>query len=115
MESTSTSPIFASFSEVLDGIITIRAFGVEGRFLDDFFTKVDVATQMFHMFWQINRWLQLQSSVVNAIMVLLTTLFTLSGYVSAGLAGILITSAQVFTENVYWVCRNWANLELDFK
>ncbi|TBU41809.1 P-loop containing nucleoside triphosphate hydrolase protein [Dichomitus squalens] len=114
MESTSKSPIFSSLSEVLDGIVTIRAFSVEARFLDDFFKKVDAATQMFHMFWQVNRWLQLQLQVVNAIMVLTTTLFALSGYVSAGLAGICITSAISFTGDVYWVCRNWANLELEF-
>nr|VWO97308.1 NAD-dependent protein deacylase (EC (Regulatory protein SIR2 homolog) [Ganoderma boninense] len=55
LESTSTSPIFAALGETLDGIITIRAFGMEARFLDGFFEKVDAAAQLYHMFWQVNR------------------------------------------------------------
>ncbi|KAM5535675.1 hypothetical protein V8D89_010662 [Ganoderma adspersum] len=114
IESTSTSPIFASLAETLDGIITIRAFGMEARFLDAFFDKVDAAAQLYHMFWQVNRWLLLNFQMISAIAILATTLFALSGYVDAGLAGICITSALSFTNSVYWVCRDWATLELDF-
>lgn len=115
IESTSTSPIFASLGETLDGIITIRAFGMEARFLDAFFEKIDAAAQLYHMFWQVNRWLLLNFQMTSAIAILATTLFALSGYVDAGLAGICITSALSFTNSVYWVCRDWATLELDFK
>lgn len=115
IESTSTSPIFASFSEVLDGIITIRAFSVERRFMDELYHRVDAAANMYHMFWQVNRWLQLRLRVIGAIGVLATTLFALSGYVDAGLAGICITSALSFTGSVYWLCRDWASLELELK
>ncbi len=115
LESTSTSPIFAALGETLDGIITIRAFGVEARFLHGFFEKVDAATQLYHMFWQVNRWLLLNFQATSAIAILATTLFALSGYVDAGLAGICLTSALSFTNSVYWVCRDWATLELDFK
>ncbi|PIL36802.1 ATP-binding cassette transporter [Ganoderma sinense ZZ0214-1] len=114
LESTSTSPIFAALGETLDGIITIRAFGMEARFLDGFFEKVDAAAQLYHMFWQVNRWLLLNLQMTSAIAILATTLFALSGYLDAGLAGICITSALSFTNSVYWVCRNWASLELDF-
>ena len=115
IESTSTSPIYSSFSEALEGIVTIRAFGAERRFLDDFFKKVDAATKMYHIFWQINRWLLLIFQVISAAAVLATTLCALAGYVDAGLAGICITSALSFTDSVYWVCRDWASLELEFK
>lgn len=32
MESTNRSPIFQGFSELLDGIVTVRAFSAERRF-----------------------------------------------------------------------------------
>ena len=46
MESNSRSPIFANFNELLEGIVTVRAFSVEQRFLDSQYEKVDLATQV---------------------------------------------------------------------
>lgn len=62
-----------------------------------------------------NRWLLLHFDALGAIGVGITTLFALSGYVRAGLAGVCITSAMSFTESVYWACRFWTALELDLK
>lgn len=42
MESTSRSPLFSGFSELLEGIVTVRAFSAESRFLTDFFNNVDL-------------------------------------------------------------------------
>ncbi|THH23155.1 hypothetical protein EUX98_g8019 [Antrodiella citrinella] len=113
MESNSRSPIFANFGEVLEGIVTVRAFSAEKRFLDDLHKKVDVATKMWYNFWMTNRWLLLHFDALGAFGVLVTTLFALSGYVDAGLAGVCITSAMSFTTSVYWACRFWTALELD--
>lgn len=35
MESNSRSPIYSGFGEMLEGIVTVRAFSAERRFLDD--------------------------------------------------------------------------------
>lgn len=51
MESTTRSPIFSGFGELLEGIITVRAFSSETRFLNDLFSKIDVTLQMWYMFW----------------------------------------------------------------
>lgn len=40
MESNSRSPIFSGFGELLEGIVTVRAFSSEKRFLDDLHAKV---------------------------------------------------------------------------
>ncbi|KAI0782312.1 multidrug resistance-associated ABC transporter [Abortiporus biennis] len=113
MESNSRSPIFANFGELLEGIVTVRAFSAEQRFLDNLYSKVDLTTQMWYSFWMTNRWLLLHFDALGALGVLTTTLFALSGYVDAGLAGVCITSAMSFTNSVYWACRFWTALELD--
>ncbi|KAI0827335.1 multidrug resistance-associated ABC transporter [Trametes gibbosa] len=113
MESNTRSPIFANFSELLEGIVTVRAFGAEQRFLNDLYAKVDLTTRMWYTFWMTNRWLLLTFDGLGAIGVLATSLFALSGYVDAGLAGVCITSAMSFTNSVYWACRSWTALELD--
>ncbi|KAI0357032.1 multidrug resistance-associated ABC transporter [Trametes cingulata] len=113
MESTTRSPIFANFGEVLEGIVTVRAFGAEQRFLQDIYKKIDLTTKMWYMFWLTNRWLLLTFDTLGATTILATTLVALSGYVDAGLAGVCITSAMSFTTSVYWTCRYWTSLELD--
>ncbi|OCH88899.1 multidrug resistance-associated ABC transporter [Obba rivulosa] len=113
MESNTRSPIFANFSELLEGIVTVRAFSVEQAFLEDLYTKIDLTTRMWYTFWMTNRWLLLYFDALGAAGVLVTTLFALSGYVEAGTAGVCITSAMNFTMSVYWACRFWTALELD--
>lgn len=46
MESNSRSPIFSGFGELLEGIVTVRAFSAEQRFLDDLHSKIDVTTKV---------------------------------------------------------------------
>ncbi|KAI0070122.1 multidrug resistance-associated ABC transporter [Panus rudis PR-1116 ss-1] len=113
MESNTRSPIFSNFGELLEGIVTVRAFSAEQRFLEDLYRKVDLTTKMWYMFWMTNRWLLLNFDALGAFGVFITTLFALSGYVDAGLAGVCITSAMAFTDSVYWACRFWTALELD--
>ncbi|KAI0041568.1 hypothetical protein FA95DRAFT_1565261 [Auriscalpium vulgare] len=113
MESNSRSPIFSGFGELLEGIVTVRAFSAEQRFLDGLHSKIDLTTQMWYSFWMTNRWLLLNFDTLGAAAVFVTTLFALSGYVSAGLAGLCITSAMAFTSSIYWACRFWTGLELD--
>jgi len=113
MESNSRSPIFSGFGELLEGIVTVRAFSAEQQFLDGLHAKVDLTTQMWYSFWMTNRWLLLNFDALGALSVLVTTLFALSGLVSAGIAGLCITSAMAFTNSIYWACRFWTGLELD--
>jgi hypothetical protein len=40
------SPIFSSFTDLLDGITTIRAFSAEHRFLDELHEQIDLMTQV---------------------------------------------------------------------
>jgi ABC-type multidrug transport system fused ATPase/permease subunit len=148
MQSTTRSPIFASFAETLEGIVTVRAFGAERKFLEVLMKRIDLATkastytviQLITMlnisldvvwvveyvspcstraapdaFQVMNRWLLLRFDALGALSIFIITLFALSGYISAGWAGITITSAMQFTISVYWTCRLATQLELDLK
>ncbi|KAF4588529.1 hypothetical protein EYR40_010081 [Pleurotus pulmonarius] len=112
MESNSRSPIFSDFGELLEGIVTVRAFSAETRFLDNLLRRIDVTTKMWYSFWMTNRWLLLNFDALGYSIVLITTLFALS-ISDAGLAGLCITSAMTFTMSIYWVCRMYTALELD--
>ncbi|KAJ7751710.1 hypothetical protein B0H16DRAFT_824510 [Mycena metata] len=114
MESNNRSPIYSNFGEVLAGIVTVRAFSAEKRFLYNFFNSVDVMNQMWYSFWMLNRWLQLNFDVLCAISVFITALLSVATlHNDAGLAGLAITSALTFSDKLYWACRSWTDLELD--
>ncbi|KAI0317356.1 ABC transporter type 1, transmembrane domain-containing protein [Amylostereum chailletii] len=113
MESNTRSLVFSGFGELLEGIVTVRAFSAEQRFLDAFHGKVDLTNRMWYFFWMTNRWLLLNLEVLGAAAVLITTLVAVSGFATAGIAGLCITSAMSFTMGTYWACRSWTTLELD--
>src|ERR1700731_2875887 len=46
MESNTRSPIYSAFGEVLEGIVTIRAFSAEKRFLIDLHRNIDLTTKV---------------------------------------------------------------------
>ncbi|KAL0574916.1 hypothetical protein V5O48_007038, partial [Marasmius crinis-equi] len=115
MESNSRSPIFSHFGELLEGIVTVRAFSAERQFLDGLHRKIDHTTQMWYAFWMTNRWLLLNFDSIGCLGVFITAMFSISrtGEGAAGIAGLCISSALSFTGSVYWACRFWTNLELD--
>ncbi|KAF9555963.1 multidrug resistance-associated ABC transporter [Agrocybe pediades] len=114
MESNSRSPIFSDFGELIEGIVTVRAFSAERRFLNGLHSKIDTTTKMWYSFWMTNRWLLLNFDALGALAVLATTILSISTLSNgAGLAGLCISSAMAFTSSVYWACRFWTALELD--
>ena len=46
MESNTRSPIFSDFGEMLEGIVTVRAFSAEKKFLNNIFVKIDITTKV---------------------------------------------------------------------
>lgn len=50
LESISLSPAFAGFDELLRGIVHIRAFGMERRYQDQFYAKVDKFQGFDHVY-----------------------------------------------------------------
>ncbi|KAK0184808.1 hypothetical protein F5146DRAFT_1073739 [Armillaria mellea] len=101
MQSNTRSPIFSDFGELLEGIVTVRAFSAEKRFLDNLHKKVDTTTKMWYGFWMTNRWLLLNFDALGNL------------DNGAGLAGLCITSALSFTSSVYWACRFWTGISVE--
>ncbi|KAG8687132.1 hypothetical protein FRC09_013677, partial [Ceratobasidium sp. 395] len=108
MESNSRSPIFSSFAELLEGIVTVRAFSAEQRFFNVLHKQIDDTTTMWYNFW-----LLLHFDALASLSVFVTTIFAISGLLGNGLAAVTITTAMSFTQSVYWCCRTATNLEMD--
>ncbi|KAJ2921432.1 hypothetical protein H1R20_g15658, partial [Candolleomyces eurysporus] len=114
LESVSLSPAFAGFDELLRGITHIRAFGMENRYQDNFYRKVDKFQSFDHVYWLVNNWLSWRYDCLGSVVVFAATFFALYQGISDGSAGIVIVQAAVFAEASRQLVRVAAQLELDF-
>ncbi|KAF5323393.1 hypothetical protein D9611_005605 [Ephemerocybe angulata] len=114
LESVALSPAFAGFDELLRGITHIRAFGMENRYQDGFYRKVDKFQSYDHVYWLVNNWLNWRYDCLGSLVVFAATIFALYQGVSNGSAAIVIVQAGIFAEASRQLVRVAAQLELDF-
>ncbi|KAF0405290.1 P-loop containing nucleoside triphosphate hydrolase protein [Gigaspora margarita] len=114
MDSVSRSPLYSLFTETLIGIITIRAFGASKRFMQDMLSKIDGNNRPLFYMWVINRWLSIRFNVTGSLVSFLAGIFILWNIdrIDAGLAGLSLSFAMNFTEQIMWTVRNYTSLEM---
>jgi ABC-type multidrug transport system fused ATPase/permease subunit len=107
LESVQRSPLFQQFGETLSGITTIRAYGDERRFIRDNMLRVNTHNRPFIYLWAANRWLSFRVDVVGDLVAFFAGAFVVLsiGTIDAGSAGLSLSYAISFTENVLWLVR----------
>lgn len=114
-ESITKSPIHQHFSESLNGVATIRAYGVESRFMKQNLKHIDANNRPFFYLWVANRWLSIRVDFVGAMVMMFSGVFILLslGRIDAGLAGLSLSYAIAFSESALWIVRLYANFEMN--
>ncbi|OKL63690.1 hypothetical protein UA08_00710 [Talaromyces atroroseus] len=107
LESVQRSPLYQQFGETLNGIVSIRAYGDAQRFMIDNHRRIDSYNRPHIYLWASNRWLSFRVDMIGALVSFLSAAFVLTnvGRVDAGAAGLSMTYAVTFTENVLWLVR----------
>lgn len=110
LESIQRSPLYQHFGETLAGITTIRAYGDERRFVRENLAKIDMHNRPFFYLWTANRWLSWRVDVAGSLVSFFAGVFVIMsvGKIDAGLAGLSLTYAISFNDNVLWVVRLYA-------
>ncbi|KAI9844589.1 MAG: hypothetical protein M1838_002113 [Thelocarpon superellum] len=105
LESIQRSPLYQHFGDTLSGITTIRAYGHEQRFVQEALRHVDQYSRPSLFMWATNQWLAFRVDVVGALVTFCASALIISdaGTISAGAAGLCLTYAVGFTENVLWL------------
>jgi ABC-type multidrug transport system fused ATPase/permease subunit len=113
LESVQRSPLYQQFGETLTGIVTIRAYGDPERFIIDNHRRIDAYNRPHIYLWAANRWLAFRADMIGALVAFLSAAFVLLniGTVDAGAAGLSLTYAVTFTENVLWLVRLYAEAQ----
>lgn len=114
-DSITKSPIHQHFSESLVGVSTIRAYGVESKFMKQNLTAIDTNNRPFFYMWVANRWLSWRIDLVGSLVMLFAGIFVLLsiGVIDAGLAGLSLSYAISFSENALWIVRLYSNIEMN--
>lgn len=110
IESTSTSPMYSQFQEALEGISVIRAFGLEQVYLHRIIAITSATMSQWWAICTIEVWLSFRSQLAGGVAVFLVTLLALSGSVSVGSAGLVMTSAALLTQITYYVLNDFKRL-----
>ncbi len=113
LESVQRSPLFQQFGETLGGITTIRAYGDERRFARDNMLRINTHSRPFIYLWAANRWLAFRIDVIGDLVAFFAGAFVVLsiGKIDAGSAGLSLSYAISFTENVLWLVRLYATNE----
>ncbi|KAK0481769.1 P-loop containing nucleoside triphosphate hydrolase protein [Armillaria novae-zelandiae] len=89
LESVSLSPAFAGFDELLRGIVHVRAFGMEQRYQNAFYAKVDRFQTFDHVY------VDGDTDCLGSVVVFATTVFALRMGVRSGAAAIVIVQSEL--------------------
>jgi len=99
LESISRSPIFAQFSETLNGINTIRAYSQSQHFLDTCTARIDSSNRAFFTIHNCNRWLQLRLEGISLMLFASVGAFGIQGRAAGTISAGFIALALFYTSN----------------
>ncbi|KAJ2518877.1 hypothetical protein H4217_003055, partial [Coemansia sp. RSA 1939] len=115
LDSTTRSPIYASFQETLSGVSTIRAFGQSERFMAENLRKIDANQRCVYPYLSLNRWLAVRIEWMSAIIIFATAILGVVslfyGKGDAGLVGLSVSYALQSTQQINWMLRMECELE----
>ncbi|KAF8932761.1 hypothetical protein BGZ58_006839, partial [Dissophora ornata] len=116
------SPIYQHFQETLGGVSTIRAMGLQGRFIRDNAVKCDLHSNAFVAFGYCIRWVEIQTQVISCLITLMASLwFVLSTKkngdggersvaVDAATAGLALSFSMNISQSLIWFTRTYCDL-----
>nr|QUF59451.1 ATP-binding cassette transporter Abcc1-6-2 [Brachionus angularis] len=113
LNSVSKSPIFSHFGETLTGVITIRAYNAERRFIKDMENKINENLLYYYPDTISNRWLALRLEFIGTLVTLFACLFAVIGRSSltGGAAGLSISYSLNVSQFLNWLVRMSADFE----
>ena len=113
IESVQRSPLYQLLGETLNGMVTIRAYGDEGRFVRDNHNRINSHSRPFIYLWSTNRWLAFRVDMAGAFVSFFAGVFVIRsvGLIDPGAAGLSLSYAITFTENVLWLVRAYSQNE----
>lgn len=113
LESVSRSPIYSHFGETVAGASTIRAYGLEQRFIVESERRVDENHKASFVSVICTRWLAIRLETIGNVIILAAALLVVLGRdnLSPGLVGLGVSYSLQVTMALNWFVRNVSDME----
>ncbi|GAA6024113.1 hypothetical protein JCM10207_003170 [Rhodosporidiobolus poonsookiae] len=119
LESVTKSPVFASFSETLNGLSTIRAFRSQARFVAENDARVDRNLECYFPSINCNRWLAVRLEFLGATLILAVSTFAVyllvhassSAQIAGSTVGLMLSYVLSTSEQLDWIVRSAVEVE----
>lgn len=113
LESVSRSPIYSHFSETVTGATSIRAYGVESKFILQSEQKVDFNQTCYYPSTVANRWLAVRLETIGNFIIFFASVFSVLGRdtLSPGIVGLSVSYALQITQTLNWLVRMTSEVE----
>lgn len=115
LDSISRSPRFAHFKETLQGLVVIRSYGKAQTFTDGFYERLAMWQRMYYGHYMLNRWFSSRIPLLGALVSSSTAVgivvYAKQGWISPGVAGLVMVYALSLWEALNWAVRIFAEVE----
>jgi ABC-type multidrug transport system fused ATPase/permease subunit len=111
LDSTTKSPLYALYSEVVSGVQVLRAYGASTQSLRLMLSIADTNTSAFVWFWCLNRWISMRFNILSSVVIGLTGVSVLVSKASAAQAGFALAFAASVSNDLLFVVRRVVALE----
>ena len=113
LELEAKAPLYAHFTETLEGLLTIRAFGWQSQLLERHDVLADVSQQPFYLLHYIQIWLAfvLNCMVAGLAILLVALAVTLRNSTSAPIFAAAMINVLGFSQNICGLLDAWTSLE----
>lgn len=107
------APLYTQFTETLDGLHTIRAFGWEGAYQERNADLLNTSQKPYYHMYCIQRWLNLiLDLLVAGVAVILVAIATQGRWVtSSGAIGVALNNVLGFNMSLSGLINSWTTLE----
>nr|XP_027202814.1 canalicular multispecific organic anion transporter 2-like [Dermatophagoides pteronyssinus] len=116
IEAVSRSPLNNHLSETVNGITSIRAYGLTKKFQRIMLKRIDDNNQSYWLGFTAARWLAIRLEFISYSIVFLATLFAIlsRGTLSPGVAGLAISYSLNITAILNLLIRGYSEIETNF-
>ncbi|KAI8813612.1 P-loop containing nucleoside triphosphate hydrolase protein [Cladochytrium replicatum] len=114
LDSNARSPLYSHISETLAGVMSVRAYGAEARFVEKERDLMDFSTEPLFLRWSSAGWIAIRISILASLITLVLAIIGLySGGTGTAFIGLGLSYAVTITEQIGTVLEALAMLETE--
>ncbi|KXJ93171.1 P-loop containing nucleoside triphosphate hydrolase protein, partial [Microdochium bolleyi] len=112
-ESVLRSVVFAKFAEGLNGVASIRAYGLKDKFVDDLRVAIDEMNAAYYLTFSNQRWLSMRLDLIGNLLVFTTAILVVTSRFSVdpSIGGLVLSYILAIVQMIQFTVRQLAEVE----